>query len=110
MQSRREPDGTGLGYFGADGTPIVDKRPVAAFEDRAFAREGREVRSETFVAHIRYASTGGLTPENTHPFEQQGRLLAHNGVMGICPSSRRGSGATGDWSLVTPTPSASSRS
>jgi len=57
VQSRREPDGTGLGYFGADGTPHVDKRPVAAFEDRAFAREGREVRSETFVAHIRYAST-----------------------------------------------------
>ena len=85
VQSRREPDGTGLGYFGADGTPCVDKRPVAAFEDRAFAREGREVRSETFVAHIRYASTGGLTVENTHPFEQQGRLLAHNGVIGDLP-------------------------
>jgi glutamine amidotransferase len=85
VQSRREPDGTGLGYFGADGTPRVDKRPIAAFDDRAFAREGREVRSETFVAHIRYASTGGLTLENTHPFEQQGRLLAHNGVIGDLP-------------------------
>ena len=85
VQSRREPDGTGLGYFGADGTPHVDKRPVAAFEDRAFAREGREVRSETFVAHIRYASTGGLTLENTHPFEQRERLLAHNGVIGDLP-------------------------
>ena len=84
-QSRREPDGTGLGYFDADGTPVVHKRPIAAFEDRAFAREGREVRSETFVAHIRYASTGGLTPENTHPFEQRGRLLAHNGVIGDLP-------------------------
>jgi glutamine amidotransferase len=84
-QSHREPDGTGLGYFGADGNPRVDKRPMAAFEDRAFAREGREVRAETFVAHIRYASTGGLTRENTHPFEQQGRLLAHNGVIGDLP-------------------------
>jgi glutamine amidotransferase len=84
-QSRREPDGTGLGYFDAEGTPVVHKRPIAAFEDRAFAREGREVRSETFVAHIRYASTGGLTPENTHPFVQRGRLLAHNGVIGDLP-------------------------
>lgn len=84
-QSHREPDGTGLGYFGADGKPRVDERPMAAFEDRAFAREGREVRAETFVAHIRYASTGGLTRENTHPFEQQGRLLAHNGVIGDLP-------------------------
>ncbi|HVC85696.1 MAG TPA: class II glutamine amidotransferase [Solirubrobacteraceae bacterium] len=80
-QSRREPDGTGLGYFAADGTPRVDKQPIAAFADRAFAREGREVHSQTFVAHIRYASTGGLTPANTHPFEQRGRLLAHNGVI-----------------------------
>jgi glutamine amidotransferase len=84
-QSRREPDGTGLGYFAADGTPRVDKRPIAAFEDRAFAREGREVHSETFVAHIRYASTGGLIPENTHPFEQHDRLLAHNGVIEDLP-------------------------
>jgi predicted glutamine amidotransferase len=84
-QSRRDPDGTGLGYFSVDGRPRVDKRPIAAFEDRAFAREGRKVRSETFVAHIRYASTGGLTPENTHPFEQHGRLLAHNGVIGDLP-------------------------
>ena len=82
VQSHREPDGTGLGYFAADGTPRLDKSPVAAFEDRAFAREARDVESETFVAHIRYASTGGLTVANTHPFEQRGRLLAHNGVIG----------------------------
>ncbi|HEY1776813.1 MAG TPA: class II glutamine amidotransferase [Solirubrobacteraceae bacterium] len=84
-QSHREPDGTGLGYFGADGRAHVDKRPTAAFEDLAFAREGREVSAETFVAHIRYASTGGLTSENTHPFEQQDRLFAHNGVIGDLP-------------------------
>src|SRR6188472_4525099 len=81
VQSRREPDGTGLGRFDADGRPRIDKQPVAAFRDRGFAREAREVESELFVAHIRYASTGGLAPENTHPFEQQGRLLAHNGVI-----------------------------
>src|ERR1700733_9473998 len=80
-QSHREPDGTGLGYFDPHGTPRVDKRPIAAFADRAFAREARDVESETFVAHIRFASTGGLTPENTHPFEQRERLLAHNGVI-----------------------------
>jgi predicted glutamine amidotransferase len=85
-QSHREPDGTGLGYFSAEGRAIVDKRPLAAFEDRAFARESREAQSETFVAHIRYASTGGLTSENTHPFEQRNRLLAHNGVIGDLPA------------------------
>ncbi|WP_053658900.1 class II glutamine amidotransferase [Streptomyces sp. MMG1121] len=80
-QSHREPDGTGLGYFDADGTPEVHKAPIAAYADRAFAEEAREVESATFLAHIRYASTGGLDVRNTHPFEQQGRLFAHNGVI-----------------------------
>ncbi|MFI5977517.1 class II glutamine amidotransferase [Streptomyces sp. NPDC051452] len=80
-QSHREPDGTGLGYFDADGTPEVHKAPLAAYEDRAFAREARDVESATFLAHIRYASTGGLDVRNTHPFEQEGRLFAHNGVI-----------------------------
>ena len=80
-QSRREPDGTGLGTFAPDGTPQVDKRPIAAYADQEFAREAKECESTTFLAHVRYASTGGLDPKNTHPFEQQGRLFAHNGVI-----------------------------
>jgi predicted glutamine amidotransferase len=79
-QSRREPDGTGLGHY-HDDRPIVTKQAVAAYEDRAFAREARGVTSRTFVAHVRYASTGGLAERNTHPFEQDGRLFAHNGVI-----------------------------
>jgi glutamine amidotransferase len=82
QQSHREPDGTGIGWFDADGRPRVDKQPLAAFEDREFAERARELSSRTFVAHVRYASNGGLTPENTHPFEQDGRLFAHNGVIG----------------------------
>ena len=82
VQSRREPDGTGLGAFDAHGLPIVSKQPVAAYEDLEFAREARELESTTFIAHIRYASTGAIALENTHPFEQRGRLLAHNGVIG----------------------------
>jgi glutamine amidotransferase len=37
--------------------------------------------SRTFLAHVRYASTGAHTPANTHPFAQDGRLFAHNGVI-----------------------------
>lgn len=81
-QSHREPDGTGLGSYTEDGRPVVSKQPLAAFEDREFACEAREVHSRTFVAHIRYASNGAVAMQNTHPFEQQGRLFAHNGVIG----------------------------
>ncbi|PKW17043.1 class II glutamine amidotransferase [Saccharopolyspora spinosa] len=85
-QSRREPDGTGLGTFTAEGEPEVDKRPLAAYEDRAFAEEAKQCKSSTFIAHIRYASTGALEPRNTHPFQQQGRLFAHDGVIGDLPA------------------------
>ena len=81
LQSRREPDGTGLGFFGEDGLPVVEKQPLAAYEDRDFAREAREVCSRTFIAHVRYASGSAVAPQNTHPFEQAGRLFAHNGVI-----------------------------
>ncbi|GAB3451711.1 class II glutamine amidotransferase [Actinophytocola sediminis] len=84
-QSRREPDGTGLGVFDRDGTPQVDKQPLAAYVDQRFAREAKERESTTFIAHIRYASTGGLDVRNTHPFTQHGRLFAHNGVLGDLP-------------------------
>jgi predicted glutamine amidotransferase len=86
VQSHREPDGTGLGWFDERGRPQVRKQPIAAYEDAAFAREAQEVSSSTFVAHIRFASTGSLDVRNTHPFEQQGRLFAHNGVIEDLPA------------------------
>ena len=81
VQSHREPDGTGLGWFTREGDPSVSKGPIAAYEDAEFARRAREVESRTFIAHIRFASTGALEMRNTHPFEQDGRLFAHNGVI-----------------------------
>ncbi|MFL6116808.1 MAG: class II glutamine amidotransferase [Catenulispora sp.] len=82
VQSRRDPDGTGLGYFRSDGTPAIHKAPIAAYADRAFAQEARTVESSTFIAHVRYASTGKVAERNTHPFCAEGRMLAHNGVIG----------------------------
>jgi glutamine amidotransferase len=81
-QSRHNPDGYGIGRFEEDLTPDIDKRPAAAYEDELFARAAREEESSTFVAHVRYASTGAVTLENTHPFEQEGRIFAHNGYVG----------------------------
>lgn len=80
-QSHREPDGTGLGWFDEGGAPHLAKQAIAAYGDADFAREARKVSSQTFVAHIRFASTGALELRNTHPFEMDGRLFAHNGVI-----------------------------
>jgi predicted glutamine amidotransferase len=83
-QSRANPDGAGIGVFGTGdpaADPFLTKAPLAAWQDADFATAAHDVRGTTFVAHVRYASTGGLTPQNTHPFLQDGRLFAHNGVL-----------------------------
>jgi predicted glutamine amidotransferase len=85
-QSRGNPDGTGLGTFTVDGIPQLDRQPLPAFTDQRFAREAQHRESTTFLAHIRHASTGALEVRNTHPFEQDGRLFAHNGVIADLPA------------------------
>ncbi len=80
-QSHRNPDGAGIGIFDDEDRPVIDKQPMAAWDDSDFASGARNLRSRTFVAHVRYASTGAHTLENTHPFEQDGRLFAHNGAF-----------------------------
>ena len=39
-QSYRNPDGTGLAHY-VGREPMVDKHPIAAYEDREFATEAR---------------------------------------------------------------------
>ena len=85
VQSRRNADGSGIGFFAPSGTPVLDKQPEAAFRDEGFTRVARRARSATFVAHVRYATTGGATVENTHPFTMRGRIMAHNGGFGDVP-------------------------
>lgn len=92
-QSRREPDGTGLGYFTKSGRPRIDKQPIAAYEDRAFAEEARTVRSRTFVAHVRFGYTGEVATLNTQPFEQRGRLMANQGLVEELPKLEERLGA-----------------
>jgi predicted glutamine amidotransferase len=91
--SETQPDGVGLGAFNPDGTSWVYRKPVAANRSQTFIADAHEVSSRTFLAHIRHATAGEPTIENTHPFEQHGRLFAHNGVLGDLPALRERLGA-----------------
>jgi glutamine amidotransferase len=84
-QSHRNVDGSGIGFFDRAGEPVVDKRPEPAFSDQEFAHEARQAESSAFVAHVRLASAGGRTMQNTHPFTMRGRIMAHNGGFGELP-------------------------
>ncbi|KAA8966313.1 class II glutamine amidotransferase [Mycobacterium sp.] len=80
-QSRKNPDGTGLGVFDGAGRPQVRKEPVAAWHDVGFATAAQELTGTTFIGHVRYATAGSQTLVNTHPFLQAGRIFAHNGTL-----------------------------
>lgn len=80
-QSRKNPDGTGLGLFDELGRPQLHKEPIAAWQDVKFSTDAHELTGTTFIAHVRYATTGSLDVRNTHPFLQDGRIFAHNGMI-----------------------------
>jgi predicted glutamine amidotransferase len=82
VQSHRNVDGSGIGYFDPSGAPVLDKQPEPAYAAAAFRREAKQARSVTFVAHVRYATAGARTLQNTHPFAMAGRIMAHNGGFG----------------------------
>jgi predicted glutamine amidotransferase len=84
-QSHRNVDGSGIGFFDAAGSPVVDKQPEPAFSDEEFIHEARQAESSAFVAHVRWATAGGRTWQNTHPFVMHGRIMAHNGGFGELP-------------------------
>lgn len=81
QQSRRNPDGSGIGVFDTHGRPELYKEPIAAWRDADFATDAHQMSGTTFIAHVRYATTGELDVLNTHPFLQDGRIFAHNGVL-----------------------------
>jgi len=81
-QSHRNVDGTGIGFFDSTGQPLVDKQPEPAYQDEEFIHDALRAESTTFVAHVRWATAGGRTIQNTHPFVMHGRVMAHNGGFG----------------------------
>jgi glutamine amidotransferase len=85
LQSRRNVDGSGIGFFDPAGAPVIDKEPEPAYRSEEFIHEAKQAESGTFVAHVRWATAGGRSVRNTHPFTMHGRIMAHNGGFGELP-------------------------
>ncbi|NQU37383.1 MAG: class II glutamine amidotransferase [Actinobacteria bacterium] len=91
IEGERNPDGTGIGWFTANGEPQMDKEPTSTVKDSGFATDARKVDTNLLVSHVRMT----LLPKNrmtglgqdhlevdTHPFLIKDRLMAHNGGFG----------------------------
>ena len=81
-QSEEHDSGWGMAvYKRADGEePRCVRFPEAAFRDRDFL-EATELEGRIFNVHVRRATMGGLSPENTHPFCLGPYSFCHNGTI-----------------------------
>ena len=81
-QSEEHDSGWGMAvYQRADGAePQLVRFPQAAYSDGEFMKV-TELRGRIFNAHVRRATMGGLTPENTHPFCLGNYSFCHNGTV-----------------------------
>jgi predicted glutamine amidotransferase len=85
------PDGWGLAWF-KDGQPEIRKEPASANRSRAVLdvlSKPNSFISNIFIGHVRYASCGTRTEQNTHPFwrDLHGTpiVFAHNGTLRDLP-------------------------
>ena len=82
QQSEFNADGYGMAALTTRQGMMLLRNPVQASEDPAYQHIARRLEACEMVVHLRYANTGGVSLLNTHPFSQDGRLFAHNGVVG----------------------------
>jgi glutamine amidotransferase len=73
-------DGWGIATY-QDGYPVVKKKTTAAFDDQHFSLEAEKVYSQVIIAHVRKATVGRVSIENTHPFVSGRWVFAHNGTV-----------------------------
>lgn len=80
FQSHQHPHGWGIGWY--QGHRVVVRRGLLpAHADEGFVRAARAARSRIVVAHVRDASVGPVSEENTHPFVHGRWIFAHNGTV-----------------------------
>ena len=65
----------------ANGMPMVEKQIWAAYHGEHFARKAARVYAHTVVAHVRRATVGEPSMENTHPFQHGRWIFVHNGTV-----------------------------
>lgn len=82
LQSREHPHGWGVAWY-LPNQPVARliRSVEAAWEDASFEDTAALVTAPTVLAHIRKATVGGRTENNTHPFQYGRWVFCHNGTL-----------------------------
>src|SRR5450759_701374 len=81
-QSEAHDSGWGIAAYREIGgaAPELERFAVAAHSDGRFAA-ATALKGRIFNVHVRRATFGGLSPDNTHPFEFGPYSFSHNGTI-----------------------------
>lgn len=79
-RGKRNADGWGIAHWVGDDREVI-KSTMPAFADDQFAEIASQIWSEAAIAHVRAATVGGVSDENTHPFTFGTWAFAHNGTI-----------------------------
>jgi glutamine amidotransferase len=67
---------------------MVEKQTWAAYHGEHFKKKAARVYARTVVAHVRRATVGEPSIDNTHPFHNGRWIFAHNGTIPNFPAVR----------------------
>jgi predicted glutamine amidotransferase len=76
----RNADGWGIAHWVGDDKEVI-KSTMPAFADDQFAEIASDIWSEAAIAHVRAATIGNVSLNNTHPFTFGNWAFAHNGTI-----------------------------
>lgn len=79
--SREHPDGWGIAVFSDATAWDLARGTDRAADDGRFHEIATRSRGNVLVAHVRQKTVGPTRIENTHPFEKDGWVFAHNGTV-----------------------------
>lgn len=79
-RSEGHPHGWGVAWFGRGG-PRLRREPGQALGDARFLASVRKTKSAVVLLHVRRATRGIISLENTHPFVNSAWAFAHNGTV-----------------------------
>lgn len=82
-------DGCGLGWYGERPEPGLYRGVLPAWSDANLTSLCRQIKSGLFLAHVRAATSGGVSTTNCHPFSLGHQLFMHNGQIGDYAARRR---------------------
>jgi glutamine amidotransferase len=74
-------DGFGVGWYGAGEGPGVYRSISPAWSDRNLRHLAAHIESPLFLAHVRATSGTAVQESNCHPFDHEGWLFVHNGLV-----------------------------